>query len=107
MREVAVICVGLHKFGRFPDKSVKDLGREAIENALKDSGAPFKDIQAAYVGHVYQPMGTGADVVTQFGQTGIPVTNMEVACTSSSTIVSGKPERKRILSPSYHPPSLE
>jgi len=84
MREVAVIGVGMHKFGRFPEKSVKDLGQEAIRNALEDSGVPFKDIQAAYAGHVYQPMGTGADVVTQFGQTGIPVINMEVACTSST-----------------------
>jgi acetyl-CoA acetyltransferase len=84
MREVVVIGVGMHKFGRFPDKRVKDLGRKAVESALDDAGVPFKDIQAAYVGHVYQPMGTGADVVTQFGQTGIPVSNMEVACTSST-----------------------
>ena len=84
MREVAILGVGLHKFGRFPEKSVNDLAREAIQNALEDSGVPFKDIEAAYVGHVYQPMGTGAEVVNQFGQTGIPITNMEVACTSST-----------------------
>ena len=84
MREVVIIGVGMHKFGRFPEKTVKELGRVAIENALEDSGVSFKEIEVVYVGHVYQPMGTGSDVVTQFGQTGIPIVNTEVACTSST-----------------------
>ncbi len=60
MREVVIIGVGLHKFGRFPEKTVREMGREAIENALEDSGVPFKDVEVAYMGHVYQPMGTGS-----------------------------------------------
>lgn len=84
MREVVILGVGLHKFGRFPDKSIRELGRVAIEGALQESAVPFKDIQVAYVGHVYQSMGTGHRVVTQFGQTGIPIINVEVACTSST-----------------------
>lgn len=84
MREVAILGVGLHPFGRHPEKTFEELGREAISSALDESGVPFRDVEAAYVGHLYAPCGTGARVVTQFGLTGIPIVNMEVACTSST-----------------------
>ena len=84
MREVVILGVGLHPFGRFPDKGIEEMGRVAIGNALEESGVPFGDIQAAYVGHVYLAMGAGHKVVTEFGMTGIPIVNMEVACTSST-----------------------
>jgi len=88
MREVVIIGVGLSNFGRFPEKTVREMGRIAIGNALEDSGVPFKDIEVGYVGHVYQPMGTGASMIQEFGQTGIPIVNMEVACTSSTQCVT-------------------
>ena len=85
MREVVVLGAGLHRFGRFPDKSLQDLGREAIKNALDDSGVPFKDIEVAYVGRVLAGMGAGLSVVSEMGQTGIPVINIEMACGSSTS----------------------
>jgi benzoylsuccinyl-CoA thiolase BbsB subunit len=85
MREVVVLGAGLHRFGRFPDKSLQDLGREAIKNALDDSGVPFGDIEVAYVGRVLAGMGAGLSVVSEMGQTGIPVINIEMACGSSTS----------------------
>jgi benzoylsuccinyl-CoA thiolase BbsB subunit len=85
MREVTVLGAGMHRFGRFPDKSLQDLGREAIKNALDDSGVPFKDIEVAYVGRVLAGMGAGLSVVSEMGQTGIPVINIEMACGSSTS----------------------
>lgn len=85
MRDVAVLGAGLHRFGRFPDKSLQDLGREAIKNALDDSGVPFPDIEVAYVGRVLAGMGAGLSVVSEMGQTGIPVINIEMACGSSTS----------------------
>ncbi len=85
MREVVVLGAGLHRFGRFPDKSLQDLGREAIKNALDDSGVPFKDIEVAYVGRVLAGMGAGLSVVSEMGQTGIPIINIEMACGSSTS----------------------
>ena len=84
MREVVVLGVGLHKFGRFPDKTIKDLGRVAILNALNNAGVEFKDIEAAFCGRVYSGMGAGLNVVNEVGMTGIPVVNVEQACSSSS-----------------------
>ena len=85
MREVEVLGAGLHRFGRFPDKSLPDLGREAIKNALDDSGVPFNDIEVAYVGRVLAGMGAGLNVVSEMGRTGIPVINIEMACGSSTS----------------------
>jgi acetyl-CoA acetyltransferase len=85
MRDVVVLGAGLHRFGRFPDKSLEDLGREAISNALGDAGVPFKEIEVAYVGRVLAGMGAGLSVVSEMGQTGIPVINIEMACGSSTS----------------------
>lgn len=85
MREVVVLGAGLHRFGRFPEKSLPELGREAIENALQDSGVPFRDIEVAYVGRVLAGMGAGLSVVSEMGRTGIPVINIEMACGSSTS----------------------
>jgi benzoylsuccinyl-CoA thiolase BbsB subunit len=85
MRDVVVLGAGLHRFGRFPDKSLEDLGREAISNALADAGVPFKEIEVAYVGRVLAGMGAGLSVVSEMGQTGIPVINIEMACGSSTS----------------------
>jgi len=85
-REVVITGVGLHPFGRFPDKAAQDLAREAVLEALDDSGASYKDIQAAYFGHVYyEGMSVGEAVLGQLGLTGIPVINVENACSSGST----------------------
>lgn len=85
MSEVVVMGCGLHPFGRWPDKSVQEMGRVAIRGALEDAGISFRDIQVAYTGRVFSGMGAGLNVVNELGQSGIPVINIEMACASSST----------------------
>ena len=87
MREVCVIGVGIHKFGRWPDKDVNDMAREAILAALDDAGVEFKDIQAGFSGRVTNVTGTGLRVFGEIGQHGILIDNVEKACASSSTAV--------------------
>lgn len=81
---VVVLGVGLHPFGRHPEKSVGDLARVAALAALKDAGVEFKDVEAGFCGHVGQGVGTGLRTFGQVGMTGIPITNVELACASSS-----------------------
>jgi acetyl-CoA acyltransferase len=87
MREVCIIGVGLHKFGRWPEKRVEDLCRDAIQNALDDAGVAFKDIEAGFSGRVRDVTGTGQSVFGEMGQQGILIDNVEKACASSSTAV--------------------
>ena len=46
MTDVAIIGVGLHPFGRHGDKTAFQMGAEAIEEALADAGAEWKDVQS-------------------------------------------------------------
>ncbi len=87
MREVCIVGVGLHRFGRFPEKEVGDTGREAILAALQDAGASFKDIEAGFLGRVFNIVGTGIRVFGEVGETGILIDDVEKACASSSTAV--------------------
>jgi len=85
-REVVVAGVGLHPFGKFPEKTVEALTRPAVLEALKDAGMSYQQIQAAYFGHVYfNGMSLGESVLRGLGLTGIPIFNIENACSSSST----------------------
>jgi len=81
---VVVLGVGLHPFGRFPEKSISDLGRTAALEAMKDAGISYSDIQAGYCGRVVASAGVGLNIFEELGSTGIPVTNIELACASSS-----------------------
>ncbi|MCP4685045.1 MAG: thiolase family protein, partial [bacterium] len=95
MRDVAVIGVGMHPFGKFEDKGLKDLGRVAIWNAIKDAGISPKDIQVAYSGNSLAGLLTGQEgvrgqtITRDAGLAGIPVINVENACASASTAFRG------------------
>jgi len=90
MREVAIIGVGMHKFGKYLDLSLSDLGRVAIWNAIRDAGIDPRRIEAAYVGNVVGGIITGQEAVRgqvilhNSGFSGIPVVNVEGACASSA-----------------------
>ncbi len=91
MRDVAVIGIGMTRFGKLPDRSIKDLVREAVLGAMQDSGIRKKDIGAAYVGNAAAGLMTGQEMIrgqvtlSPLGIEGIPVFNVENACASSST----------------------
>src|SRR3970282_1558015 len=76
---VVILGVGLHPFGRHPEKSVGDMARVAALAALRDAGVEYKDVQAGFCGHVGQGVGTGLRTFGQVGMTGIPITNVELA----------------------------
>ena len=85
-RDVMVVGVGLHPFGRFLEKNLATLGLEAVVPALKDAGVRWQDIPVAYFGHVYyQGMSVGETALAELGLTGIPIINVENACSSGST----------------------
>jgi len=85
MREVVVAGIGLIPWGYFPDREHYDFASEAVFNALKDAEMEWKDIQAAFIGSVYQGTGSGHQVIKEIGQTGIPIVNVENACSSGSS----------------------
>jgi len=85
MREVAVAGIGLVRWKRYGDQEIYDFGSEAILNALKDAGMEWKEMQAAFCGSVYQGTGSGHQVIKEIGMTGIPIVNVENACSSGAS----------------------
>jgi benzoylsuccinyl-CoA thiolase BbsB subunit len=89
VRDVAVIGVGMTKFGRFPETSFEDLGREAIMNAIKDADIKPKEIEFGYCGNVYGGMCMGQRLLKEIGIADIEIINVDNACASGSTALRG------------------
>ncbi len=91
MRDVAVIGAGMTNFGKFLDRSMKNLTREAVEGALGSAGMDKSQLQAAVVGNATAGLITGQEMIRgqvalrDMGIGGIPIINTENACASSST----------------------
>lgn len=89
-REVCIIGVGMHQFGKFMHKSLKDLTRVAVWNAIHDAGIDAKRIEAAYFSNVLAGLITGQEAIRgqvclrDAGFEGIPIVNVESACASGT-----------------------
>ena len=94
MRDVAVVGVGMSRFGKFPEKGIKDLVREAVEPALNDAGLNTGDVEAAFVGTAVPGIMTGQEQIkaqvtlSAMGIDRIPMYNIENACASSSSALN-------------------
>src|SRR3990172_10313642 len=83
---VYVLGTGMTKFGRYPEKSVPQLGAEAALLALDDCGLTIHDMQALFSGNLLQAGAmVGQRILQEIGQTGIPVVNTANACATGAT----------------------
>lgn len=91
MSDIYIVGVGMTPCGKFLNKSVKDLTREAVELALADASVAKEAIEVAYFANAGQSsiegqyMVGGQIALREMGIGGIPVTNIENACASAST----------------------
>lgn len=85
MRQVSVIGVGMIPFGKYPEKTLADLGWPAVKAALADANVPPDRIEAAFCGTALGGMMAGQRVLGRIGLTGLPISNIENACSSSSS----------------------
>jgi acetyl-CoA acetyltransferase len=86
-----VAGVGMTRFGKQMDKTLKGLAGEAIRLALADAGMDRSALQAAWMGNAAAGVVTGQEMIRgqvalrDMGIGRIPVVNVENACASSST----------------------
>lgn len=88
MRDVFVIGTGLAAFGKFPDKTLAEIGWPAVKEALAEADVPPKSIGAVYCGTALGGMMAGQRIMKVLGLTGMPIVNVENACSSSSSALS-------------------
>jgi acetyl-CoA acetyltransferase len=88
---VYIMGVGMTKFGKWLERSIKDLTGEALEAALSDAGLSREDIEAAWFSNTgwgifsFQHSIRGQVALSANGLQGVPITNVENACASGST----------------------
>jgi acetyl-CoA acetyltransferase len=91
MRNVAIVGAGMTRFGKYADRGLKELSREAVTLALDAAGIDKRDLQVAIVGNAAAGVITGQEciraqvVLREMGIDEIPMVNTENACASSST----------------------
>lgn len=93
MTEAYVAGFGFHPFGRFPDKTLKQIAAQAVLAALDDAGVGQDDIDAVFCSNAYAGLLNGQESVR--GETwvraagigGVPVVNVENACAGGGTAV--------------------
>jgi acetyl-CoA acetyltransferase len=86
MSDAYIIGVDMIKFGRFPDRTVPNIGAEAALMALDDCGLGIQDMEALYCGNLGQASGmVGQRILQEIGQTGVPVVNVSNACATGAT----------------------
>lgn len=88
MREVCVVGTGLIPFGKYPDKTLAEIGWPAVKQALLESELPPRSIDAVYCGSALGGMLSGQRVMKSLGITGMPIINIENACSSSSSALA-------------------
>lgn len=93
MRRVAIVGVGLTKFGNLGNITTRELFYEASSKAIKDAGISFNDVDAIYFGnldssrfeHQCHTAAINASIVTNKQ---VPATRIEDACASGGVAVA-------------------
>ena len=90
MRQVDIIGVGITNFGKHIDRSLVDLGGKVAVEAIKDAGIKPSQINAGFfanmqAGHLLTDFTIGENVLWVAGINGVPIYNIENACTSGSS----------------------
>jgi benzoylsuccinyl-CoA thiolase BbsB subunit len=76
------------KFGKYPDVSLADLGWPAVKQAIADAGIQPRDIDALFCGTGLGGPMPGQRIFGRLGLAGLPIINVENACSSGSSALS-------------------
>ncbi|WP_099363552.1 thiolase family protein [Fredinandcohnia onubensis] len=91
MERVSIIGVGMTRFGRYPELTLRNLTRLSVEQALKDADVEKSEIEAIFFANSMAGFITGQECIRgqvsfwDSGLSGIPIYNVENACASGST----------------------
>ncbi len=85
--DVAIVGIGMHRFGRTPGLSGLQQGAHAARQALADAGIHWREVQFAYGGST--DSGNADALVNELGMTGLPFINVSNGCaTGGSALIA-------------------
>lgn len=85
MREVSIVGANMIRFGKYMDKTIAQLGQEAVIGLMKNLKVDREKIDSAYTGTVFGGSLISQRIFKELGMTGIPMYNLENACASGAT----------------------
>lgn len=85
MTNAYVIGGAMIPMGKHRNSSYTGLAAPAIRGALLDAGIQAAELQEVYCGHAYGGMMTGQRILKELGIGGIPVVNLDNACSGGAT----------------------
>ena len=91
MSAIEVAGVGMHPFGRFEDRSLKDMARVAVVRAVADAGIAIGDVDAVYSSNGMagllqgQEQVRGQSALRDVGIERVPIVNIDNACAGGSS----------------------
>ncbi|BAN03128.1 thiolase family protein [Ilumatobacter coccineus] len=81
--DVAIVGIGMHKFGRTEGVSGMEQGAVAVREACKDAGVDWSDIEFAFGGSA--AAGAPDTMVSQLGLTGVQFINVANGCATGGS----------------------
>ena len=91
MTNIYVVGVGMTSFGKYLNRSIKEMTNIVVNDTLGDAKAVLEDIEVAYFANAAQSVLEGQATIPgeialrSMGIESIPVINVENACASAST----------------------
>lgn len=85
MRDVVVIGGGTTVFGKFPHRTLEELGREAVLAAMQDAGIRPKDVGFLSCATLYGGTCIGQRIFKEVGISETEIVNVENACAGGAT----------------------
>lgn len=85
MSEAYIVGAAMIPMAKHRESSYSGLALPAILNALKSAGVAPKEVDAVVCGHAFGGMLTGQRIVKEMGIGGVPVTNVDNACSGGAT----------------------
>lgn len=84
-RHASIVGAGMIPMGKYPGSSYPGLAVPALLRALESAGVSAGDVQSVVCGHAFGGMLTGQRIVKDVGIGGIPVLNVENACSGGAS----------------------
>ena len=91
-RNIAIVGLGVTKFGELFHQSYDDLVRDAATQAVNDAGITLDEVQGAWLSTAFPEIGvfkgrSGMDLVEPLNLYGIPVTRVSNFCASGADAI--------------------
>jgi acetyl-CoA acetyltransferase len=87
MSDAYVVSAAMIPMGRYPNSSYAGLATGPVLDCLQRAGVQRSEVQAVFCGHTFGGMLTGQRIMKEIGIGGIPITNIDNACSGGATAV--------------------